>query len=321
MKKTVLCFTFGVLALFVLGTFFDLAIAGAVYNPGHLFPRLFQLAGALPQYGIIIAAPAMIGAFLYANRAALKPAPAFFTAALALAVTALNIDHIIVEIEEHIALPRAMSIAIILAMLAGCFLVSYRYLTGVWTIARRADGSAVSRKILSPDAANVQNADAANFADALFIVALIGLAACFAGSLVVDSIKTQWGRQRYFTMDDAPSQFTPWYEPVAEPEAPATDDFKSFPSGHSFSAMLALWFALFPRFIPLPAKRKRTWTHALFAAALIFALLTMFSRLVYGRHFLSDVTAGALIALAALAFFRILVDKNSGSILGALYKR
>jgi membrane-associated phospholipid phosphatase len=61
--------------------------------------------------------------------------------------------------------------------------------------------------------------------------------------------------------------------------------------------MCAVWFALWPLFID----GLKKYTHLIFAAALLFGFAVMASRIVYGRHFLSDVTVGAALSLASFA--------------------
>jgi membrane-associated phospholipid phosphatase len=122
--------------------------------------------------------------------------------------------------------------------------------------------------------------------------------------VLLEAAKIGWGRQRFFTMTDSAAQFTPWYVPQG---MAASDDFKSFPSGHSFAAMLALWFALLPECVVGPGPTAKTWGRRLALLALTFGACTMLSRLLLGMHFLSDVTCGAALSLLSLAAAAALV--------------
>lgn len=82
--------------------------------------------------------------------------------------------------------------------------------------------------------------------------------------------------------------------------------FKSFPSGHSGDAACSL--AMFA--IPLlneKQKDKRWLRKTLFAIAEIWTTLVMFSRLVHGAHYLTDVTMGASITIGYICLSKYLV--------------
>ena len=103
--------------------------------------------------------------------------------------------------------------------------------------------------------------------------------------------------------------FENWYEAgrkgLAEQIYPAdvvsSDDFKSFPSGHSFVSMSSL--LLF--YVPLlnEKAKSKVWVRYLaFAFCALYGLTIEFARIRYAAHYLSDVTFGGLLALLC-AFF------------------
>lgn len=115
--------------------------------------------------------------------------------------------------------------------------------------------------------------------------------------LLTNSIKSIWGRQRFWSMDPAlyAEQFTPWLFPQG---GGSGDAFRSFPSGHTSNGCAILLITLFP--CALPALRKvRPW---LIVFVAIWIPLMAFSRMVEGMHFASDVTFGFLIAYLVFTF-------------------
>ena len=72
------------------------------------------------------------------------------------------------------------------------------------------------------------------------------------------------------------------------------EEFKSFPSGHAAATMCGMiWFS----FLPLIDKRLAKYQTLFFYIGFGWSLVVMFSRMLVGAHFLSDVCFGALITL------------------------
>lgn len=74
-----------------------------------------------------------------------------------------------------------------------------------------------------------------------------------------------------------------------------SDLFKSFPSGHTASAACSLLGCLLALGNPSYCARR------LFLAGILFSVLTAWSRMILGYHFLSDVSVGYLITLSLFA--------------------
>jgi undecaprenyl-diphosphatase len=110
---------------------------------------------------------------------------------------------------------------------------------------------------------------------ALFLVVV-----SIGGGVVDSAVKVAVGRPRpHFD------------EPVA------TAFGKSFPSGHSMSALIC-YGALLVVFLPLVPKRLRPWV---VAATALWVLAIGISRLALGVHYLSDVLGGYVLGAAWLA--------------------
>ena len=127
---------------------------------------------------------------------------------------------------------------------------------------------------------------------ALRRAAIIGLLTFLCAIIIVNVIKNFWGRPRFRSMVDPLLSFTAWYLPQG---IASGEEFRSFPSGHSANSAVVIWISLLPTFLPSLKGKERP----LFIGAMVWALLVMFSRVVMGAHFASDVTVGVTITLAS----------------------
>ncbi|GMO47124.1 MAG: phosphatase PAP2 family protein [Termitinemataceae bacterium] len=261
-------------ALMLAAVFFDLALDKYLYSPQNLFAKIFASLALVPQCVLTILCPGMTAAALFVMRKNIKPVYSLALIVLALVFVYPNTKYLDREICEKMGLPIYAAPFLIIALMALCFFIALVF-------AKR----------------NPQE---------MLKVALIGLCAIFFGEFILNTIKINWGRQRFFTMTDPDLQFTVWW--AAQGRA-ASDNYKSFPSGHAFSSMLAIWFALFPCFLfTKETTHKMKCTLIIFSLALIFSLCSMLSRLILGKHFLSDVTAGAFLSLFSVCIFTIFID-------------
>ena len=82
-----------------------------------------------------------------------------------------------------------------------------------------------------------------------------------------------------------------------------SDEFSSFPSGHSAYSMFAIFlFPAFGDFIPKFRKHKPL----LFVAGFVWWTLTALSRLTVGAHYLTDVTIAGLVTLLAYVIVKLI---------------
>ncbi|WP_240842487.1 phosphatase PAP2 family protein [Acidaminobacter sp. JC074] len=117
-------------------------------------------------------------------------------------------------------------------------------------------------------------------------LALCGLIMCLASYILINLLKNTFGRMRFREFKDM-ADYTRWY--VINSSA-LNDGFKSFPSGHTSGASLILWFTLLPNALNLKVK-----SYVCHLIAWIWILLTMFSRVVEGAHFVTDTTMSIII--------------------------
>ncbi|GHU41779.1 PAP2 family phosphoesterase [Spirochaetia bacterium] len=268
MKKIFLPASF-IILLLLIASFFDLQIDQILYRPQNIFSKIFSGVGVLPQFVIIIFSPSMALCALFVMRRNLNSLYVI-SGGVVVAIAALKFPFIFAVTEEFVRLTFLQVIFLYMLCLLCTFFITLPF------------AKKMPREVLT--------------------VAITGALAEFAGAIILAAMKDAWGRRRFFTMDNPALQFTQWYLPQ---DNAASDDYMSFPSGHSFSGMLAVWFALFPHFIPALKK----WTKLILTAAVLFGFATMLSRLMNGKHFLSDVTMGSVLALLSLLLAKLFVDK------------
>lgn len=138
---------------------------------------------------------------------------------------------------------------------------------------------------------------------------IILMIAYYLGLAIVFIMKEIWTRPRYrliyngyegYTVYDL---FKRWYEPgrgiageIYPYEIVHSDDFKSFPSGHSYDSMTCILLSYIPL---LNTKQKdKPWIRSLILGITgCYAMMIAFSRILYGAHYLSDVTFGGLVGV------------------------
>ena len=121
--------------------------------------------------------------------------------------------------------------------------------------------------------------------------ALYLLTVIFAEILIVNVLKIVWARPRMRSLASA-DEFKTWWQ-IGGPLN--SEEFKSFPSGHSANAIALLAFAAF-----IPEGRK-VLKSRFTIFAILWGILTALSRVVIGAHFLSDVIAAILIVMGIMA--------------------
>jgi len=126
--------------------------------------------------------------------------------------------------------------------------------------------------------------------------------------IVMNTLKTIWGRMRFREMTDPVNEFTRWYQICGRGKF--DDAFASFPSGHSMNSAGVILVILLPDFIPaLQGKEKMM---RIFAYA--WCVIVGFSRVLMGAHFASDVTIGVMLSLILFEIlYTLLYRKGSRS--------
>ncbi len=128
---------------------------------------------------------------------------------------------------------------------------------------------------------------------------------------IMQVLKGVFNRPRYRTavLGYEGIGFVPWYSPVTNtPELIqkfdlAADEFRSFPSGHSILSVSAIYILPSLSWIFPKLKNKQIMMTVI---GLVFCIIIIMSRMILGAHYLSDVSAGAIIStIISIVFFMI----------------
>lgn len=138
----------------------------------------------------------------------------------------------------------------------------------------------------------------------LWLIYLILLAA-FVIAIVPGTtlIKVIFHRPRFRSVIGSEVEYYAWYQPCTDYEMQMktyvleSEEFKSFPSGHSTRA---IGLCLFAMFLPYIDNKYEKLVLPLFVGGLAWALLVMFARMLVGAHYLSDVSMGGIITTACM---------------------
>ena len=126
----------------------------------------------------------------------------------------------------------------------------------------------------------------------LLLIALLG---------VIPGLKGIMHRPRFRTISTVDIAFHNWWEPcknykeLMEQYGIESDNFKSYPSGHTAEASILLVTIIF---LPLADNKFKKYQMPLFYGACGLILLVAFARILAAAHFLSDVSTGATIMIA-----------------------
>lgn len=143
---------------------------------------------------------------------------------------------------------------------------------------------------------------------------ILGIVVCY---LIVNFVKGPVGRMRFRAMnaigDTNYDNFTGWWVTNGK-RAPydylPSDQCKSFPSGHTYSAAVIYSIICLPDLIKSWDKK---WVRALlWTIAIVFTGAVAISRIVIGAHYMSDVLfAGTISFLAMMIFREIIILKGA----------
>lgn len=255
----------------IAGSFFDLPLSKLLY-PGHenSLGQFFAAFGELPAFLALTCS----GCLLLVYRERINPSWSALTAVCGAALILMGLVLNIREASDNVPdMPVWVSILVTVfaAAAAGAGIVYY---------ARGASAKTVVRFVLT------------------LVVVSIGT------MFLINLIKAPWGRVRmrqiYKTSE---SYFTPWWQAGSTlkkklmAEGVASDEFRSFPSGHTACAACAMLLGLLPTLRKGAEKRTRLF----FILGCVWTAAVAVSRLWMGAHFLTDVSMAWLITLGMFA--------------------
>ena len=259
------------LALFIVGTFLDLQINQALFSDKNTFGLIVSVIGTTPGYGMF----AIIGGGFLSL---------FF------------------KKEEYKTWMRVLFLIATLGCLgASTYFAGREFFgpNGFYWVAKSFWGYFISLPVMVCFTyfgyVLTRKVDNKN----LWIILLVALVAfAFALTAGVTLFKSIFHRPRFRAIDGTLIPYYPWYERCVnykgymETYGLTSEEFKSFPSGHAAASMGVPLIAVF---LPLIDEKYRKYRLPIFIGGLVFSLLVMFSRMLVGAHFLSDVSMGAMI--------------------------
>lgn len=135
----------------------------------------------------------------------------------------------------------------------------------------------------------------------IFLILVVLLV--FALLVVIPTLKDIIHRPRFRLITATGVEFHNWWEPcknykeLIEAYSTSSDNFKSYPSGHTGEASILLVTSLF---LPLGGKKYEKYGKPLFIISLCLIVIVAFARILAAAHFLSDVSTGAFVMVALL---------------------
>ena len=135
----------------------------------------------------------------------------------------------------------------------------------------------------------------------IFVIVIVLLVIALLG--VIPTLKDIMHRPRFRLIAATGAEFHNWWQPcknykeLMELYGTASDNFKSYPSGHTAEASILLVTTLF---YPLAGKKFEKLQRPLFIASCFLIVIVAFARILAAAHFLSDVSTGATIMVALL---------------------
>lgn len=127
----------------------------------------------------------------------------------------------------------------------------------------------------------------------ILLIAAIAIGLIYVGPVTL--LKEIMHRPRFRSVADAGLEFHAWwqrcgnYKELMQAHNLTSEEFKSFPSGHTSIASFSL---IVTTLIPLAAPKFRKIQLPLFCVCALFCMLMGFGRVLAGAHFLSDVSMG-----------------------------
>lgn len=294
------------LALLIIATFYDLEITRALadlkvgqYQSNNIFGRIFETIGEMPVYLITLFAASIVIANLSHRKR---------TAAFIIIIIILEIISVFVAYYAFHKLFKYLSEHFDIAS-SGSWTTELSYLLlGIIVVAAV---NILSRKYTL------------KFLNCVLPWAIIVLATVALSQFLTQVvIKIPAGRYRYCTMNTLNdfSYFTKWFcfnGKISPTNAMlemgiAKDGMKSFPSGHTCAAATLITLTSLPMFLKEPDTKK--YKIVCWCSVVAFVLIVMLTRLIMGKHFLSDVLIGGFVTVISyytcLIFGKKLYDKK-----------
>lgn len=264
-KKSFLATAGAVILLMIIGSFADFQISSALFNTSSVFGNIFAAYGELPL-GVFMLVPIYILLFCHEGQKTVGKVFSILGGILMLGGSLYFLLFNPTRYLRQYIWPNTSGLhvaAIGVLIIAGIGFGMTRYTKGI------------------------DHRDLRRLALVCFLMVVSAI-------VVINVIKSPWGRprMRLIAINDL-AKFQPWWviggaqKEVLLAAGVASDELKSFPSGHTADAALMLCLS----FMAL-TKKKYEKDKAMFYSGCAFAAVVAFSRIIMGAHFLSDVTFG-----------------------------
>lgn len=260
------------LALLLIFTFTDLQISMAIAKK-PAWARVFEVVGEIPFTTLTAAACALLFRFRTRKNTALNVLAAAGSGLLFAAIAAMGGFMTYNYLRENLAHVSPVWAAVIGLAIAAL---------GIW----------IARSVPEEN-----RALALKYAATALLYFLLVI-------LIMNSVKTVWGRMRFREMTDPVNEFTRWYQIV--PRGGFNNIYASFPSGHSMNSAGVILLMLLPPMIPALKGREKL----LHILVYVWCAVVGISRVFMGAHFSSDVTVGVLLSLAIFEVLRSILYRK-----------
>lgn len=176
-----------------------------------------------------------------------------------------------------------------------------------WIIGMPISFAIISPMVMLGCFAAFKNPDRNLWKTAVAVASTLGIAI-----IIVTVIKAIPHRPRFrFLVQGHSELFKNWWEPFEEYKNYivgdiTSEEFKSFPSGHTANACVLLCLPYIVDFIGIKNEKIRTGS---FYVGFAYVLLLAFTRIQCGGHFLSDISMGALVSTACMFITNEIIQK------------
>lgn len=243
---------------FAVGAVYDLDISTSVYQPHNLFAVIMEAVGWFPAFIPVVVYSTLLAAGGIRNKKSARVAAAGAVVAIVSPVAMLYKAYNYFKVRGIAKSPLDIAAVVLFAVAAVLFV-----LFAVWAL--RMPETTRARMI---------------------VWSLCGSVLMAGVQVATTVLKIIWQRTRFDEMMLIGNFdfFTPWYRPFGHGGS-------SFPSGHTANMACVLMLVVLCDLFPAWAKKRKT----VYLVCWVCIMLMGISRVLIGRHFLSDVLAGSLV--------------------------
>ena len=137
-------------------------------------------------------------------------------------------------------------------------------------------------------------------------IALIYLLVSAISFISIEVLKRLWGRERYRALDENYSEYTNFLTINGFKRGFISDEYRSFPSGHTSSAASLFVLTL----IPMRFSKKKIWQYVVAGISFLYVLVMAFCRVKIGAHYASDTLFGLGISVTCFILIYMLFKKK-----------